>query len=271
MDIRTYGANFRFPVSMKTTVQDGCATPVSRHGVLRYHAVSSSLKFLSFDETVPLSEWFMASMTLAEDVLRHPGSAERRTHRSIRKHRLNRPGFQYPIAYLYGSAKKAGEHLHILATGGVAEPSPPSQVCLGCTFTQPPPTLRYGAGVARQTFASRFCLRQRVEPLKTFPQSPISPEPWWMVPRRRERQLRHHRSPSSVTGRPLPTGGIARGRWYVRLCIRVYASPMVMKRKSKMYASKAAMLIGVRHARKKEPDDVVSESNRPGHCTSQIA
>lgn len=163
----------------------------------------------------------MASTTGA--VLGHSDSAEGSSHRSTHNRRLNRQRFHYPPAYRKGSARKPGEHLH-LATGGEAEPSPPWQDCLGCAFTQPlPDLLRCGAGLARQTFASRLCLRQRVEPLKTFPQSPISLAPWRMVPRRRERQLRHHRSPSSVTGRPSPTGGIARGRWHVRPCIKVYA------------------------------------------------
>ena len=66
---------------------------------------------------------------------------------------LNRKMLCCPLAYLNGSAKKAGVHLHLLATGGEAEPSPPWQVCPGCAFTQPPPKpLRYGAGLARQTF-----------------------------------------------------------------------------------------------------------------------
>ena len=187
----------------------------------------------------------MASATLAGDVLRHPGSAERHTHRGIHKGRLNRPRFHYPLACLKGSARKAGEHLHSLATGGEAEPSPPWQVCLGCAFTQPPPTLlRYGAGLARQTFASRLHLRQRVELLKATPQCSFSLAPWRLVPRQRERQLRHHRSPSSVTGQPSLSGGIARGGWHVRPCIRVYASPTCMKRKSKKHAQNGAMLQG---------------------------
>lgn len=151
------------------------------------------------------------------------------------------------LAHLSGSATEAGEHLYRLPTGGEAEPSPPSQVCLGCAFTQPlPELLRYGAGLARQTFASRLYLRQRVELLKATPQCSISLAPWWLVPRQRERQLRHHRSPSSVTGRPSPPGGIARGRWRVRHCIKVYASPVSMKCISKMSALKGAILNGER-------------------------
>lgn len=133
---------------------------------------------------------------------------------------LNRKVLWCPLAYLNGSATKAGVHLHHLATGGEAEPSPPWQDCPGCAFTQPPPRpLRYGAGLARQTFASRLYLRQRVELLKATPQCSISLAPWRLVPRQRKRQLRHHRSPSSVTGRPSPSGGIARGGWHVRPCI----------------------------------------------------
>lgn len=189
----------------------------------------------------------MACTTLARDTLEYSNSAIGRFHRRIYDAWLNRQRFQCPLAYLQGSARKAGEHLHSLATGGEAEPSPPRHGCPGCAFTQPPPTLlRYGAGLARQTFASRLYLRQRVELLKATPQCSISPAPWRLVPRQRERQLRHHRSPSSVTGRPSPPGGIARGGWHVRPCIRVYASPVGMKCKSKKSAPKGAIPIGER-------------------------
>ncbi len=109
-------------------VPDGWATPAILTRAPRYHAVSSSLKLLTYDETAPLSERRMTSTPLAGDVLRHPGSAERCAHRGIHKRRLNRRRFRYPLAYLKGSARKAGEHLHSLATGGEAEPSPPWHV-----------------------------------------------------------------------------------------------------------------------------------------------
>lgn len=133
----------------------------------------------------------------------HSGSAEGRLYCGFHNHRLNRKRSHYPLAHLKGSAREAGEHLHSLATGGEAEPSPPWQVCLGYAFTQPPPTLlRYGAGLARQTFVPRLCLRQRAGCLRTSPQNPVSPARWWSSPRPRRRQLLHHRSPSTGWGGP---------------------------------------------------------------------
>lgn len=99
----------------------------------------------------------MASSTLVGDVLRHPDSDQRCSHRGIQKRRMNQQRFHYPLAYVKGSARKAGEHLHSMAAGGEAEPSPPEYVCPGYTFAQPPPNLLgYGAGLARQTFIPRL-------------------------------------------------------------------------------------------------------------------
>lgn len=115
-------------------------------------------------------EVHMASMTSAWHVWKHQESVKARSHRCNCRRGLNRPNLRYPLAHLKGSARKAGVHLHNLATGGEAEPSPPWHVCLGCAFTQPPPKpLRYGAGLARQTFVPRLCLRQRAGCLRTSP------------------------------------------------------------------------------------------------------
>lgn len=109
------------------------------------------------------------------------------------------------FSLLKGSARKAGEHFQSLPTGGEAEPSPPWHKCLGCAFTQPPPTLlRYGAGLARQTFVPRLCLRQRARLLRTAPQNLVSPARWCSSPRPRGRQLPHQRSPSTRCAPSIP-------------------------------------------------------------------
>jgi hypothetical protein len=56
--------------------------------------------------------------------------------------------------------------------------------------------LRYGAASPNRLFASRLYLRQHVELLTASPQCSMSPTPWRSAPRQRERQKRHHRSPS---------------------------------------------------------------------------
>lgn len=145
---------------------------------------------------------------------------------------------------LQGFSQKTYAYLDGLATGGEAEPSPPWRVCPGCAFTQPPPILlRYGASFARQTFVPRLYLRQRAGCLRTSPQNPVSPARWCSSPRPRRRQSLHHRSPSIGWGGPSIRRRDAR-RKHVGSCIRVYASPMGMKREWKKSALKRAMLDG---------------------------
>lgn len=175
----------------------------------------------------------MASMTSAWHVWKHQESVKARSHRCNCRRGLNRPNLRYPLAHLKGSARKAGVHLHNLATGGEAEPSPPWHVCLGCAFTQPPPKpLRYGAGLARQTFVPRLCLRQRAGCLRLPPQNPVSPARWCLSPRPRRRQALHHRSPSTGWGGPTIRRLGAR-RMHVGSCIKVYVVLRGMTRKWK--------------------------------------
>lgn len=141
-----------------------------------------------------------------------------------------------------GSAKK---QMRLSSpSGGEAEPSPPWQVCSGCAFTQPPPP-RFGMEPASpgRLFVPRLCLRQRAGCLRTSPQNPVSPARWCLSPRPRRRQSLHHRSPSTVWGGPAIRRRGAQ-RKHVGSCIKVYASPMGMKREWKKSVPKGAILKG---------------------------
>lgn len=90
---------------------------------------------------------------------------------------------------------KAGEHLHSLATGGEAEPSPPWQICPDAPSLSRHPHC-YGmepASPGRLSFhASAFASAPISQ---NFPPESVSPACWWSAPRPRRRQLPHHRSP----------------------------------------------------------------------------
>lgn len=73
-------------------------------------------------------------------------------YRSFHKHRLNRERFHMPPTRPKGSAKKKVYTCTALLRVVRLSLALPGS-CLGCAFTQPPPLLlRYGAGLARQTF-----------------------------------------------------------------------------------------------------------------------
>lgn len=155
----------------------------------------------------------------------------------FRKLRPNWQRFHHPVVYLNGSAKKAGEHLDSVATGGEAEPSPPWHVCPGYAFTQPPPKLRYGAGFARQTFVPRFCLRQRAGCLRTAPRIRC---PLRAGARTSPAQAAMTTSPKPISwmGRPHYPAAFSRGGQHVASCIKVYVLRVSMKHQSKKSALK---------------------------------
>lgn len=149
------------------------------------------------------------------------------------EHRWNLLWFHYPLGCSNGSARKAGEHLDRVATGGEAEPSPPQLGCQGYAFTQPPPTLlRYGVGLARQTFVPRLYLRQRAGCLRTSPQNPMSPARWCSCLVRAGGNYRIAEAYRVDRAAPL-SGGFSRGGQHVASCIKVYVARVSMNGESK--------------------------------------
>jgi len=126
----------------------------------------------------------------------------------LQKERARTPDFQSKSPY-WPTGKS---HIHLLewlsqknrytlfsiTSGGEAEPSPPYGRIAQDTpsLNRHPYQLRYGAGLARQTFVPRLYLRQRARLLRTSPQSLVSPPRWWLAPRPRQRQFPHHRHSS---------------------------------------------------------------------------
>ena len=127
---------------------------------------------------------------------------------------------------------KAGEHLHSLATGGEAEPSPPWQICPDAPSLSRHPHC-HGMEPASPDRLSFHA--------SAFASAPISQNfPQNRFPRRAGgRHLVHAGGNYHITeahqwdGAVLRPGGMARGGWHAGSCITVYVSLEGMPRESK--------------------------------------
>lgn len=153
------------------------------------------------------------------------------------KLRPNRQRAHSPVAYLNGSAQKAGEHLDSVATGGEAEPSPPQLDCRGTNLHSAAALTTVWSRLRPVDFRSTPLPSPACRMSQNCPPNPVSPA------RRCSYLARaggndHITEAHQLDGAAPLSGGFSRGGQHVASCIKVYVLRVSMKHQSKKSALK---------------------------------